>query len=373
MTTARGLLAALALSLAATGAGADPAAEARAAAGALRAAGDLLAAAEEADDRVAALTETVRAYEAGLAALREGLRRATIRERAIARGLEARRGELARLLGVMMGIERTPEALFLLHPSGPVGTARAGLMLGDVTPALQAEAEALRAELEEVAMLRALQEAAADALAEGLTGIQAARTALSQAMAERREPPRRVAADAEALERLLDNSDTLESFAAGLARDGQGGAATPGAVQPPLPLPAEGTVLRRFDEADAAGIRRPGVVLATRPLALVTAPAPATILYRGPLLDYGNVIVLEPGAGVLMVLAGLAEVYGDPGEVVPAGAPLGLMGGAAPDAAAFLQAATEGGGSSRPETLYIEVREGDAPVDPAGWFELDKE
>ncbi|MEZ5674302.1 MAG: hypothetical protein R3D81_03325 [Thalassovita sp.] len=47
----------------------------------------------------------------------------------------------------------------------------------------------------------------------------------------------------------------------------------------------------RADESDAAGIARPGVVLATRPRALVTTPTAATIRYLGPLLDYGNVMI----------------------------------------------------------------------------------
>ena len=98
-------------------------------------------------------------------------------------------------------------------------------------------------------------------------------------------------------------------------------------------------VLRRPDEADAAGVRRPGLTLATRPRALVTAPWPATIRYRGPLLDYGNVMILEPGGGYLLVLAGLDTVYGEVGEVVAAGAPLGLMGGAETATAEFLASA----------------------------------
>jgi septal ring factor EnvC (AmiA/AmiB activator) len=61
-----------------------------------------------------------------------------------------------------------------------------------------------------------------------------------------------------------------------------------------LPLPVLGTVLRRFDEADAAGVARPGPGAATRPNALATTPWPASVRYAGPLLDYGNVIILEP-------------------------------------------------------------------------------
>ena len=105
----------------------------------------------------------------------------------------------------------------------------------------------------------------------------------------------------------------------------------------------------------------------------MTAPWPATIRYIGPLLDYGNVIILEPDAGTLMVLAGLEEVYGELGQVLPAGTPLGLMGGVEPDKDRFLLNAMNGSGSEQTETLYMELRLGTEPVDPAEWFAETKE
>lgn len=66
----------------AQGAGGQPdtAQAARQAAQDIEAAVTMLAQAEEAPDRVAALTETTRAFEAGLAAMRDGLRRVAARE-----------------------------------------------------------------------------------------------------------------------------------------------------------------------------------------------------------------------------------------------------------------------------------------------------
>lgn len=350
---------------------------------ALRAAQDMIAAtdalseATRARDRVAALTMTIRAYEQGLAALREGLRGAAIREAAIRRSFDARSGELADLLGVMMSMERLQGPVLLLHPSGPLGSARAGMMLADVTPALQAEAEAIGNDLREIATIRALQQSAALTLEDGLRAVQVARTELSQAIADRRDLPRRTADDPDRLRMLLLAADTLDAFAAGLAETGSIGTEGPmrdfSGARGQLPLPVAGTVLRRAGEADAAGIRRPGLLLATQPRALVTTPWPATIRYRGPLLDYGNVMVLEPAEDYLLILAGLDIVYGSAGEVLPAGVAVGLMGGQDPRAEEFVVAAmTEGRagntavGSS--ETLYVELRHNAEPVDPADWF-----
>jgi septal ring factor EnvC (AmiA/AmiB activator) len=130
VSLSRALLLAAALALAAPAqAEVDPVATARHAADLLQAAAADLAEAERARDRVAALTRTVRAYEEGLVALREGLRRAAVRERALRLQFEARRSELARLLGVLQTLERAPAPLLMIHPSGPLGSARSGMIL----------------------------------------------------------------------------------------------------------------------------------------------------------------------------------------------------------------------------------------------------
>jgi septal ring factor EnvC (AmiA/AmiB activator) len=130
-------------------------------------------------------------------------------------------------------------------------------------------------------------------------------------------------------------------------------------------------LLRAFNAPDAAGIARPGVIIAARPRAIVATPTPATILFRGPLLDYGNVVIIEPATDVLIVLAGLAEVYGEAGQVIPAGTPLGLLGGDVPFVNAILTQSDGTGGGQASQTLYLEVREGQSPVDPATWFALE--
>ena len=323
-------------------------------------------------DRVAALTGTIRAYEEGLAALREAMRQAELREATLKMSFTAKRDRIAQLVTVLAGMEKNPGPLLLLHPDGPLGTARSGMILADVAPALQAETEALKSELQELHDLRALQQTAAKTLSSGLQAAQDARTALSKAISDRTDLPKKFTEDPAVMNAILQSAATLDDFAALLSTDG---GIDGGAVSQPfagamgvLPLPVLGTLIRRPDEADAAGVRRPGMTLATRPRALVTAPWPATIRYLGPLLDYGNVIVLEPGDGYLLVLAGLGTLYGEVGDIVPAGAPLGLMGGneaADPDLAVSSEGAT---GASDTETLYLELRLGASPVDPSEWF-----
>jgi len=352
--------------------------DAEEAAALLRAAMSQLADAVAADDQVVALTEVIRGYELGLAALRDGLRQASARETELRARFEAQRGQLSRVLGAMTALQQSPESTMLLHPAGALANARSGMILSGVTPGLRAEAEALQADLDEIATVRELQANAAAMLGSGLASVQEARRLLSSAVTDRSSMPLRYAEDPEELQALRDAAQSLEDFATGIARmekdvgapmeDFEG-------AQGSLRLPVIGSILRPYNEPDAAGVSRPGWVIATPPAALVQTPWPATIRYRGPFLDYGNVMIIEPSRGYLMIFAGLAQVFGEVGDVLNAGDPVGLMGGAEAPAqefgSQFVADAAQGGQAGRSETLYLELRRGNETLDPAGWFVLN--
>ena len=338
--------------------------------------------ADGARDRVKALTETVLAYEAGLTAMRDGLRRAALREEQLSRKLAARDTETAAFIGVLQSLGAGPSPTIFLHPQGPTGTARAGMLLSEMTPILNARATELRNQVEEVQTLRLLQQQAADQLQLGLSEVQKARVALSTALAERTNLPIRFTEDPVRTAILIASTETLEGFASGLSQ------ITEDETEIDLPplddrigglqLPVKGLLLRSMNEADAAGIKRPGIILATRPGALVNTPAAATIRYVGPLLDYGNVMILEPQTDTLFVFAGLDVTYGKIGQVITEGTPLGLMGGLqietdAENSSSTLSTVSDGAGNGRSETLYIEVRQQNVPQDPASWFRTDKD
>ncbi|MCU0908597.1 MAG: peptidoglycan DD-metalloendopeptidase family protein [Rhodobacteraceae bacterium] len=382
------LAVALALPVAAQDAGPGlavaPGAAAADAADRLRAAEALHAGATGARDRIAALSQTIAAYEAGLEALRSALRGSALREARARAELAAEEARLMRLTGLMLTLDRETGAGMVLHPEGALPSVRAGMVLADVQAALAVEAADLAARLSALSDIRAEQDGALALLDAGLAAAQAARVDLSEAAAERRALPAPYLSDPAALARLLTAADTLDAFAAGLAEVAPAAvAATPdfAASGSPLPLPVGGTVLRRFGEADAAGVARPGLVIATAPGAPVMAPWAATVRYAGALLDYANVIVLEPQPGYLIVLAGLGDLYAGEGMVVAPGTVVASMPGSVagdvaagepgdgPGRAAYFGQSSVAGGAYRTETLYMEIRKSGAPVDPAPWFE----
>ncbi|MEM8537138.1 MAG: hypothetical protein AAGF56_04670 [Pseudomonadota bacterium] len=339
----------------------DPAADAAAQ---LLAAEVQLQAAETASDRIAALTETVRAYEAGLAAMRAAQRDIALQEDVLATAQAAGRDDLAQLLGVLSAIGATPQPVRQAHPGGPLATARAGMMLADVTPALRAKVAEVQAGLAEVRALAAARAEAAQSLQDGLTGAQAARAALGQAMSHRTDLPQRFVDDPVQTALLAASAETLGGFASEIARN------APDTTQAlrangSLPLPVAGLVL----PDDNSG--RPGVRIATVPRALVTTPVAATLLYQGPLLDYGTVVILEPAPDVLFVLAGLEAVFAATGAVLPAGAPVGLMGASPGFDDGILTENTVNLAGQGAQTLYLEVRDGQSSVGADIWFALE--
>lgn len=330
----------------------------------LQDAAEQLDAAQSARDRIAALTAAVQAYEAGLSAMRARIRDVALQEVALQETLGVQRESMARLLGTLTRISRTPAPVQSAHPGGPIDTVRAGMLLADMTPALAAEAANLRTLLSRTQAIDSEQRAAAQTLEDGLIGAQTARATLAKAASERRDLPSRFADDPVQTALLVASAQTLDGFADALASE-RPDQSTRLQAQGDLPLPVAGIVL----PDDGSG--RPGVRIGTVPRALVTAPAPATVLFEGPLLDYGTVIVLEPATDVLFILAGLAEVFVQTGQILPAGAPIGLLG----DAQRFndgnlTENALIATGQAA-QSLYLEVRDGQGPVNTDAWFALE--
>ncbi|WP_294925178.1 peptidoglycan DD-metalloendopeptidase family protein [uncultured Paracoccus sp.] len=377
-TLVLGLMAAAALSLTVAAADSpvdEASAEAALAARHLREAAGRLDTALGAQDQVVALTDMIRAYERGMGALRSGLRRAGMREQEILAEFEARRDRLGRVLGVMTAMQKSPETALLLHPAGPEATARSAMILNSIAPALSAEADELQTALREIQTVRALEEGAANTLAQGMGEVQEARRLLASAVNDRSSLPVRFGEDPVELTTLVQSADTLDAFATGIIGMEKDVGAPMGdfeGAQGSLAMPAVGTIIRQYGQADAAGVSRPGIVMSTSPAALVTTPWPATIRYRGPLLDYGNVMVIEPAQGYLLIFAGLSQVFGEVGDVLAAGEPVGLMGGELGSAQefgiGFVQNAAIGEHEDQTETLYIELRKGKDTLDPTEWF-----
>jgi septal ring factor EnvC (AmiA/AmiB activator) len=328
---------------------------------------------KSAKDRISALTDAILSFEESLSLARDSLRQISVLEARAQQKLSVEEEAYGELIGVLLSIDKSPIQAELLHPDGPMSTARGGMLIADLLPALEKKVQSLRSDLEAVRYLSELQYQVTLDLQVGLVALQETRAALGRAIADRDDLPKRFVEDPAQTAILLAAADTLDIFADGLSliakNEAEGSLPDITTRKGTLPMPVQGKVIRYFNEADAAGIKRPGIVVATSDNALVRTPTAATIRYRGPLLDYGLVSILEPQKDILYILAGLSTVYGDIGEVLPAGSPVGLMGTSEIfDEKNLIETLNESAGL-RGETIYIEVRVNKAPENPLTWFE----
>lgn len=334
---------------------------------------DKLERSKSAKDRISALTDAILSFEESLSLARDSLRQISVLEARAQQKLSVEEEAYAELIGVLLSIDKSPIQAELLHPDGPMATAWGGMLIADLLLALEEKVQSLRSDLEAARYLSELQYQFTLDLQAGLVALQETRAALGRAIADRDDLPKRFVENPAQTAILLAAADTLDIFADGLSliakNEAEGSLPDITTRKGTLPMPVQGKVIRYFNEADAAGIKRPGIVVATSDNALVRTPTAATIRYRGPLLDYGLVSILEPQQDILYIFAGLSTVYGDIGEVLPAGSPVGLMGTSEIfDEKNLIETLNESGGL-RGETIYIEVRVNKAPENPLTWFE----
>ena len=322
--------------------------------------------------RIKSLSQAIQSYEETLAILRISVRDLTLQQSQVQNVLDHNENEIMELLGVLSTIQKAPIAGQMLHPSGPLATARSGMIISDIVPILSKNVDQLRDQLIVLKQLSETQFKAQSSLQTGLLELQKAHSTLGRAIANQKDLPKRFTADPEKLKILLKASSDLETFAASVqsialnetsislpsVRDRKGN----------LNLPVRGKVLRKFNEADASGIKRTGTILATDPRAIVISPTTATIRYLGPLLDFGNVAILEPQNGLLFVFAGMDTVYGEIGQVIPALSPIGLMPGQASEGDKIFKTQANIYSGKLSETLYVEVRSGAETENPLDWF-----
>ena len=145
------------------------------------------------------------------------------------------------------------------------------------------------------------------------------------------------------------------------------GAGQPGKLEPSiafansqglLPLPVQGRMLIKYGQSGMDGAASKGIHIETRPSAQVVSPCDGTILYAGPFRSYGQLLIIDPGGGYHIVIAGMDRIQVTQGQTVLVGEPIAAMG-AEPRSSEKT--------SVRP-TLYVEFRRDQQSIDPAPWW-----
>ena len=325
-------------------------------------------------EQLAALGKAVTAHEAALSAYRDGLRSMATRESRIYSAIQQDRAKLQELIAALQSLAQAPRSALLAFPGGPVGAARGASLMADISPTLSDRIADLRARLDSLRQLRSNQEVARVEARGALAVLQELRGQTSEALRRRRKQDLATRSElqeqADAAAAQAASIGDLANTLAGAAETDPSALMTFSEAKGFIRSPVEGRRIAGFGDPDPWNRAGFGITVSAPAYAQVSAPWDGTIRYAGPLIDYGEVVVLEPELGTLIVMAGLASVDRLVGETVLAGERLGGLGGPIPASDEFLLEASTDRDQIREEKLYIELRQGGKVVDPSGWFDF---
>ncbi len=335
-------------------------------------------------DLIAAASDATAREEAAYAA-EEQLMLLADESRQAGGALAKDQAALEDLLAALMTFSaRRPPAL-AAKPDDVSSAVRAAILMSDAAPALSGRAEELRNQLVEINQLESATRAQQSYLASATGALEARREEITALSTEKRRAlasldsettaarasAKRLADEAATLRELLDKlakaappAPSLKPGAKPSTRPAASTPPKPGAkpeARPPAtatkpaagaPLnPVVGSPLRRFGRV-IDGEKQEGLTLAARPGATVIAPRDARVQYSGTFRTYGEMVILDMGGDVLVVISGMETLFPEAGQWVLAGEPIGRMADRK---------------SPSPE-LYLEVRRKGQPVDPETWL-----
>ena len=350
-----------------------------------------IAAEDEVARKLSAVAGQVQAQE-GVVAKSEAELETLSRDRALVLAeLGEKQDALSELLAGLQLLEQNPPPALVVQPDDILAALRGAMLLGTIAPDLQDQAAELTARLDKLQKLEAAIRTRKEDVASEIARLNSQRGDLGQLVEQKRALISKGNADLEAERKrtteLAEKAKSLKQLLDRLAEERQKAEAAASAAeqerkrkeallrQPTLAfgdargklsLPAQGQVLLLFGEPDALGRETQGTMIATLAGAQVTAPADGKVEFAGSFRSYGQMVILNPGGGYRVLLAGMDKLTANVGEFLRAGEPVGEMGGGPASVTLFGDVAPDG----RP-VLYIEFRNGTDAIDSGPWWASD--
>lgn len=313
----------------------------------------------EAADRTAqesaALAARIQQAEAEIAQHQAQIRLIGHQRDALREVLSARQRPLIELTAALQRLSRRPVVFALLRPGSVQDAMHLRAMLATMIPEVERRTVALRTELTRFRALQQQAEAVSGRLRASMGELAERRVRLAGIETRQRLAARSAAGiadrETENALALAEQARDLTGLVDQLGRSAQLRdqlAQLPGPVlRPPQPerstvtetaaspppdlglprytLPVDGRLVGGFGDP-----RSRGISIAARAGAQVVAPGGGRVVFAGPYRGYGKIVIIDHAGGWTSLVTNLFQLDARVGQVVIAGAPLGLAGSGQP-------------------------------------------
>ena len=356
---------------------------------------DVAAAIKEQEDISAKLIDIaklVQSKQTALAQTEDRILKLRKEEITIRADLAEKQDVLSQLLAGLQRLEQNPPPALVVEPRDVLSALRGAMMFGAIVPELRAEAESLTQKLARLDRIRSDMESEKTSLNQAMLTLKTSQFDLDQLVAQKKqlvfESAGKLLAEKKRATELADKAKSLKQLVAeltaqrlkdeaersrqALAIEAERKRQEAALMKPMmvfstslgrLEYPVQGQILKRFGDDDGLGSTLRGMAVATTTAAQVTAPVDGKVEFAGPFRSYGQLLILNPGEGYLVLLAGMSQISAEIGQTVRAGEPLGTMGDG-PSSVTLLGDQVQ---EARP-VLYIEFRNNGEAVDSAPWW-----
>jgi murein hydrolase activator len=351
-------------------------------------------------DKLVALALNQSEQEQGLVKTEKRLKKLSTELAKANLSLAKRRDELSKLLAGLQRLQQDPPPALVVNPDDVLQALRGAMMFSAVVPELRARADSVKADLKMLNDLKSSLDAESQNYNLALVTLEKSKTEINSLIAQKqtaaeaanndlateRKNAEELALKAQSLRDLLaqleaarlkaeadrkaEEAKLAAAEAERLAKQRAEEQARELAAQTPfskskgqLHFPVAGTVLKAFGADTGLGHALPGLALQAEAHAQVIAPVSGKVEFAGPFRSYGGLVILNPGEGYLVLLAGMDKILTSTGQSVKAGEPLGEMG----LKSAELAISNDLTNQNSP-VLYVEFRKNSDPIDPSPWW-----
>jgi septal ring factor EnvC (AmiA/AmiB activator) len=339
------------------------------------------------NNRLLETGKRIQQSEAELSRIEAKLAELGVDEKKLRGTLEERHGTLSALLAALQRMGRNPPPVMITRREDALTMVRSAMLLSSAFPELRWQAVGLANELKSLDAVIRSGHAEREKLVAEKTRHDEARIRLAALQDDKRrasahyqaeldgvrQEVARIAKGVEEMSELLQRLDKGMAVTTAKARGPElvllapsgGKKGPPLRIKPPLPfdqakgtlqLPAQGSRHLSFGQKTIHGTQSKGIGIQTRLGGTVLAPCDGLIVYAGEFRTYGQLLIISPGGGYHVLLAGLSQIDVQVGQSVLMGEPVGAMAAKSP-------AAQEGG-----PVLTVEFRKDQRPIDPDPWW-----